>query len=318
MNFLYNKVFLEHDTGMHPESIQRLLSLGDLKETKLISGEPYLHFVHEEPYIAQIKKSCKLGQQLNPETMLSKGSYKAAIYAVGAAIMASKSNDFALVRPPGHHANNDPTSGFCLFNNIAIAAQKLANQNKKVLIIDIDGHCGDGTETFFYNTNKVMYLSLHQYPAFPSFGDENQIGEKEGKGFTINIPLPQTTGDDLYLKAFKQFLPVLKQFNPDVVGVSAGFDAHHKDPLLNLNLTTNTFHEVGKLLQKNFKNIFATLEGGYDIDFLPQCVHNFTDGINNKPMKYKETPTKSSEEVKQELNKRLNNLQNNLKEFWKF
>jgi len=292
MKLIYNPIFLEHDTGMHPENKKRLSSLGELPVTELENGEKYLELVHIPEYIKRIKD-------------------------LSATIMASKSGNFALTRPPGHHAHQDHSSGFCLFNNIAIAAQYHADKGKKVLIIDIDGHLGCSTEKFFYNSDDVMYWSLHQYPAFPGGGDADEIGEGEGSGYTINIPLPPGSGDDIFMDAFESFLPVAKEFQPDIVGISAGFDAHQYDLLLDLRLTVNTFYEIGKLISTNFKNVFATLEGGYNIEVFPKCLYNFLDGINNKEMRFNEQKTDSRIQTFYEYEGRKALTVQLLKKHWK-
>lgn len=319
MDIIYNKIFLEHDTGSHPENKNRLLCMGDLKETSLVNGEHYLELIHEKKYIEQVKKHCNLSEPLDADTMTSTGSFNAAAYAAAAAVMASQTNNFAILRPPGHHAYPSRGTGFCLFNNIAIAAQKLVNEGKKVAIIDIDGHYGDGTAYCFYNSDQVLYCSLHQYPAFPGNGYCNEIGEGKGKGRTVNVPLPPGSGDDLFIKAIEEiFIPVTQQFQPDIVGISAGFDAHHSDPLLQLNVSANSFHKAGSLLQHNFKNIFAVLEGGYNIEALPKCLFNFLDGINGKKMMYAEDQTSSDEFITAEYGLRIKALLEHLLPYWKF
>ena len=257
------------------------------------------------------------GGHADVDTIVSEGSYDAAIYAVGATIMASKSGDFALTRPPGHHAHRDYSSGFCLFNNIGIAAQYHANQGKRVLLIDFDGHLGCGTEKIFYDSNEIMYWSLHQFPAFPGGGDAHEIGEGVGKGYTINVPLPAGSGDEIFMDAFESFLPVAKEFNPDIVGISAGFDSHQYDLLLDLRVTVNSYHKMGKRISQNFKNVFATLEGGYNIEIFPRCLYNFLDGINNQEMKYQESPTDSLIQTYYEYEGRKAIVVQHLRKYWK-
>ncbi len=317
MKLIYNRIFLEHDVGIHPESKRRLQSCGKLKETKIENGEKYLELVHSKKYIDRVKKACRLENYLDSNTIVSKKTYKTAVSAVGATVQASKSNDFALVRPPGHHAFPDHSSGFCIFNNISIAVQKLVDEGKKVLIFDFDSHLGDGTSKYFYESNKVLYWSLHQFPAFPYRGDVDEIGEGNGKGFTVNVPLSPGSGDDIYLEAVKRLLPVARQFKPDLVAVSAGFDGHQSDPLLELRLSMNIFYELGKILSKNFENVFATLEGGYNLEFFPKCLFNFVDGIHGTRQRFKEEKTDSRIITIENFESRIYSLEKNLERFWK-
>jgi acetoin utilization deacetylase AcuC-like enzyme len=317
MKLIYNRVFLEHDTGMHPENKKRLEACGSLPETEVENGEKYLELFHTKEYIRRVKEACVNGVHLDPDTVTSKGSYDAAVHAVGATVMASKTNDFALVRPPGHHAHPDHSSGFCIFNNIAIATQRLVKEGTRVFILDFDAHLGDGTVKFFYDTDRVLYWSLHQFPAFPGGGNVNEIGEGRGKGYTINVPLPPGSGDDIFMNAINTFMPVAEQFKPDVVGVSAGFDAHQHDLLLDLRLSMNVYFEVGRILSDRFKNIFATLEGGYNVEVFPKCLFNFIDGVNKKEIRFREQATDSRMIAIQEYEERAYRLEKNLSEYWK-
>ncbi|MBM3309763.1 MAG: histone deacetylase [Candidatus Altiarchaeales archaeon] len=302
---------------MHPENRKRLESLGSLPERKIENGEKYLELVHTREYIERVKQACKKSEHLDPDTVTSKKSYEAAVYAVGATVMASKTNDFAVVRPPGHHAHPDHSSGFCIFNNVAVASQRLVDEGKKVLIFDFDAHMGDGTEKFFYNTDRVLYWSLHQYPAFPGWGSVDQIGEGRGEGYTINVPLPPGSGDDIFMNAVERFMPAAEQFNPDVVAVSAGFDAHQHDLLLDLRLSVNAYYSLGKILSGKFKNVFATLEGGYNVEVFPKCLYNFLDGMNGRKMRFMEQTTDSRMPAMEEFEARIYRLERNLSKFWK-
>ena len=316
MELLYNKIFFNYKIGALKKD--RFCYFRNLKDNNIIkNGKKYLNLVHSSEYIERIKSLSKESRYLDFDTKLDKESYKIACYAVGLSIEASEKCGFALIQPPGHHASTKRGGGFCLFNNIAIASKKLVEEGKKIAILDFDGHFGDGTAEIFYQSNDVLYISIHQYPAYPGKGWVTDIGSKEGEGYTINIPLPPGSGDDLFNYSIKKILSIIKQFKPDVIGVSAGFDGHREDPLLELNFSLNSFYYIGKTLSKNFKNIFAVLEGGYDPEILFKGVVNFINGINKKEIKFRENPTMSSIKVKKEYKKRITLLKENLSSFWK-
>jgi len=316
MEIIYNKVFLEHETGLHPENKKRLTGLGISVETDIIDGSLYPRLVHNLDYIDKIQFACENKQQLDPDTFTSEGSFRAAMAAVGATVMASETGGFAAVRPPGHHAYPNHASGFCLFNNIAIATTKLVNEGKRVMIFDFDGHLGDGTYHIFKESDKVLFWSLHQYPAYPGGGSEDDIGDGKGRGFSVNVPLPAHTGDDIFRNAVEHFLPIARQFAPDVVAVSAGFDAHHSDPLLELRLSLNSFYYLGEMFKREFTNVFAVLEGGYNLEYMPQCLHNFVDGYNGAPQRFNERPTESEIQLFEEFEFRMHRVETNLREYW--
>ncbi len=317
MKLLFNRIFLEHETGRHPENPRRLQVFGNLTETPIEEGSSLLSLIHHPDYVQKVKDACRLSERLDADTITSSGSFGAAIHAVGATLMAAERGDFALVRPPGHHAYPGRASGFCLFNNVAIGAEYHRRQGKKVLIFDFDGHLGDGTEAIFYSSNDVMYWSLHQYPAFPGNGFVDEIGEGKGMGYTINAPLPPGSGDDIFWNAFESFLPLALQFAPDIVAVSAGFDAHQFDLLLDLKVSNNVFYRIGKSLAEHFPRLFAVLEGGYNVEMLQQGVYSFLAGVNGEPMPYDIPETNSGLLVWETYEIYLNAVLRNLKPYWK-
>ncbi|MGE5356164.1 MAG: histone deacetylase family protein [Deltaproteobacteria bacterium] len=316
MKIIYNDIFLKHDTGHHPENRERLNGFFDFKPTEIIDGRPFIDLVHNGQYIADVEQKCQLGIGLDMDTCCSEHSFVAATAAVGATIMASESGDFALVRPPGHHAYPGKGTGFCIFNNIAIATQNLVNQGKRVLIVDFDGHFGDGTSSIFYDTDKVMFMSMHQHPAFPNSGHPGNIGTGAGEGFNINIAMPAGSGDDIFMDAIKTFLPVAKQFNPDVVAVSAGFDSHKSDMLLDLRISVDSYYKIGFLLSKNFNNIFAVLEGGYVPEVLKLGVENFIAGINKEPQVHSDKISDTDIKIMDIYEHYCNTLILKLRKYW--
>ena len=321
MQLTYNKIFLEHKADNHPERPERLLAFGDLEQSEIENGEKYLKLVYDDKYVDLIKDASRKEINLDADTYTNEKSYEVACYAVGAAIKAAKQNDFALCRPPGHHATSNRAMGFCLFNNVAIACKWLNERGKKVFLLDLDSHSGNGSQEIFYNTDKVLFLSIHQFPAYPGTGWVNEIGVGRGKYYTINIPVPPYTSDDLFVDILSRIIPVIReQYKPDMVAVSAGFDGHKDDPLLQLNLTLNSYYEVGKLLSNNFKNIFACLEGGYNVEVLPHCVSAFLTGINNKRMnlQFKEQRTISAANVQREFESRMKSLKLSHDVYWDF
>lgn len=320
MKILYHPAVLGHETSDHPESMARMSHFTDLEELHEVpDGEPYMSLVHPQSYIDLIKHHAETGKPLDGDTQASVLSFKAAAAAVGITMMAMEQGDFALIRPPGHHAFADEAHGFCLFNNIAIAAQKAVNEGKKVLILDFDGHLGDGTMDIFYESDQVFFWSLHQYPAYPGNGYANEIGEGRGKYYTMNVPLPAGSGDDIMWHAIEYLWPVVEQFNPDLVAVSAGFDAHQFDPMLQLNASANFYYKIGTLLGQKFKGrLFAALEGGYNPEELPLCVSNFVAGINGDPMPYEEVRTSSGLRVWETYEMHLHIVAGAMSRHWKF
>ena len=278
MEILFNSKFLNHNPGSFAEGPYRIEAFQSQVREVDRNGEAFITLVHSEAQLNRVRDAC-MHHQVLAEVQLSPESYAAACSAAGLAIMAAEQGDFAVVRPPGHHAKRERADGFCLFNNMAIAAQKLVNEGKKVFILDIDGHHGDGTQQIFYDSDQVLYCSVHQQFAYPGTGESHETGEGQGKGYTMNFPLPMGAGDRELLEAVDKAISRAQEFQPDVVGVSAGFDGYIDDRLLGLRYTLNGYYQVGIKLSASFEHIFAVLEGGYHLD-IPYCTYQFIRGVN--------------------------------------
>ena len=290
--------WLQHIAGpMHPESPGRLRAIHRVLDAAPIAGIQHarprratreeLLRVHAARHVDRVLALAGQDAQLDPDTAMSPGSTEAALLAAGAAAQLSLEvlrgevdNGFALVRPPGHHAVADNAMGFCLFNNVAVAAEAaLAHGARRVLVLDWDVHHGNGTQASFYSRRDVLFCSSHQFPFYPGSGAPNETGEGEGKGFTVNVALPGGQGDADYGAVFHDlFLPRAQQYRPDLVLVSAGFDPHRADPLGGMDVTERGFAAMcsaAKALAQEVcgGKLVLLLEGGYDLDGLSQSVH---------------------------------------------
>jgi acetoin utilization deacetylase AcuC-like enzyme len=230
--------------------------------------------------------------RLDLDTYMSDGSALAALKAAGAAIegvdeaLSGRKLSAGMVRPPGHHALPAQAMGFCIFNNAAIGAMHALKKVKKVLIVDWDVHHGNGTELVFYDRPEVLYFSVHQYPYFPGTGAASDTGRGDGEGYNVNVPLPAGSMDADYVEAFDRILlPVMEAYRPELVIVSAGYDAHAADPIGGMNMTYAGFHALASIVKKGAgkANVVMLLEGGYSLEHLPSSVEASLLGFMGEP-----------------------------------
>jgi acetoin utilization deacetylase AcuC-like enzyme len=299
VGFVYDPIYLKHDTGQHVENARRLEAItAHLEQTGLkqqltpIKPRPAtieeLSLVHQEQYISYIREAAQRGGGwLDLDTVMSPDSYDAALYAAGGAIKAAEAvmkgevnSAFALVRPPGHHATPKRAMGFCLFNNIAIAAKYALSKFglERIVIIDFDVHHGNGTQEVFYDNPQVLYASTHQYPHYPGTGSIEETGSGEAKGTVVNIPLPGGCGDAEYQQVFEQIIvPVAKRFKPQLILVSAGYDLHWADELALMQVSVTGFAQMVKIIKGLADELCGgrlvfSLEGGYNLNALAASV----------------------------------------------
>ena len=309
---LYDPIFLEHNTGTgHPERPERLLDIIDtLKNNpdfkydliwpqarKALNSE--IALAHSEKYIQLVENEIR---ELNTETptflstgdtIISPKSLDVAQMSVGASLVGIDEimNDnvkaaFSFNRPPGHHATKDRGMGFCIFNHAAIAAKYLQDKHSlsRILIIDFDVHHGNGTQDIFYDDPSVFYFSIHQHPFYPGSGRSTETGIADGVGFTLNIDLPEGSGNEQFIKGFsEQLLPRMNDFKPEFILISAGFDAHDNDLLGKLSYTPEGYSQVAQIINSIYKNsnakgIMYMLEGGY----VPENIDNASQAIIKK------------------------------------
>jgi len=296
-------LFMSHDTGgYHPEAPMRIHYIHTLfagKDPDIAIIDPVqastedIVLNHERSYIDSVKRSCSSNRyvDLDPDTVCSQDSYETALYAAGSvielvrmALSGDIDSGFASIRPPGHHATPDEAMGFCLFNNVAIAAHKAirAFGVDRVIIIDFDVHHGNGTQESFYSNKDVLYFSSHQYPFYPGTGRLNETGSKSAQGYTVNCPLRGGKRDGEMVALYRSVMvPIIKAFKPGLILVSAGFDAHAMDPIGGMEISSKGFGALAGLIRDAAQDvnspIIYALEGGYNFDALRDSVKAVID-----------------------------------------
>jgi len=311
--FLYDERFLLHRTDSgHPECSDRLAvtyraleDAGLLSDITLVQATParlkWIERVHSPRHIFRFEEACmlELGELDHADNQICKDSYDTALLAVGGILNTvdllmegNIDNAFCAVRPPGHHAETNRALGFCYFNNVAIAAKYLREQwqIQRVGIVDFDAHHGNGTQQIFFDDPSVFYYSIHEHPSFsfPGTGREFERGMEEGYGFTLNSPVLPGEGDEAYKELMQRDLfPSFASFKPEVILVSAGFDAHVDDDMSNINLSTEGFSWISRSLvelAETYANgrLISILEGGYALQRLPELIRNHVEILLGK------------------------------------
>lgn len=328
---VYSSAFHKHNNTGHPENAQRLTVMMDaVRQSPLadkitlvephILPEDLLYAVHSKEMIEQIKEiSSQGGAWIDLDTYVCTADDETARLAAGGLLHLCKrvmddhvENGFVLARPPGHHATPRRSMGFCLFNNIALSAYALAEEGARVLIFDPDVHHGNGTQDIFYHRKDVLYQSFHLSPHFPGTGAVEESGSGPGKGYTINAPLEYGHGDAVVSQLLDDiFLPVAKQFDPDIILVSSGFDSHHTDPLGGLQLTADMFGDMIKKYQALQPKLICTLEGGYNLSWIGKCLLSQLGVLTHHPLLFPDA-TQEKADAKQILG----NVKKEVKKYW--
>ena len=306
--YISDPFYLKHKNEPHPENPGRLNAIQkNIESSKYYNNLTLIQprkatvediaKVHGTGYIRSVEDSCRNGvRNLDADTVISSDSYQAALLSAGAGLEAldkilegTVGNAFCAVRPPGHHAEQNKAMGFCLFNNVGVIARYAQDVKniQKIFIFDWDVHHGNGTQHSFYKDSSIYYSSIHQYPFYPGTGGVDETGTGDGLGSNLNIPMRAYSYDTDYINAIEhKLIPVIQKFNPDLIIISAGFDAHENDPLAQINLSTDCY---GKMTQKLMEiandvcngRILSMLEGGYDYSALADSVQLHVETLSS-------------------------------------
>ena len=306
--YISDPFYLKHKNEPHPENPGRLNAIQkNIESSKYYNNLTLIQprkatvediaKVHGTGYIRSVEDSCRNGvRNLDADTVISADSYQAALLSAGAGLEAldkilegTVDNAFCAVRPPGHHAEQNKAMGFCLFNNVGVIARYAQDVKniQKIFIFDWDVHHGNGTQHSFYKDSSIYYSSIHQYPFYPGTGGVDETGTGDGLGSNLNLPMQAYSCDADYINAIEhKLIPVIQKFNPDLIIISAGFDAHENDPLAQINLSTDCY---GKMTQKLMEiandvcngRILSMLEGGYDYSALADSVQLHVETLSS-------------------------------------
>jgi acetoin utilization deacetylase AcuC-like enzyme len=295
--FLEHPSSLEHDTGAHPERAARIIAidrelasrnwLGYERVSSPAVDRALLASVHPESHIAAVERlSASGGGAIDPDTSTSPGSFEAALHAAGGAVQMAEmlvageaDYGFSAHRPPGHHATRTRSMGFCLFNNVAVAARYVLDVRglERVMILDWDVHHGNGTNDIFHDTDQVLFVSIHQSPLYPGTGPASDVGAGVGEGFTVNLPVPPGSGDETFRPLVDEVaVPLAQAYRPQLVLISAGYDAHRDDPLADCRVTEDGYAALTSSMRRVADSLGApvgcVLEGGYALEPLARSV----------------------------------------------
>ncbi len=356
VGLIYDEIYLKHEVGVHVETPKRLIvakkfleekGIWNSKEFPVIKPRKatidQIKYVHSERLIEQIKELSDLAakteslKNIDMDTVVSGDTFESSLYSVGGnltgidkILKGEISSAFGLVRPPGHHSNRYKCAGFCIFNNIAIAAEYLFREKnvKKVAIFDWDCHHGNGTQDIFYDgseNGQLLFFSSHQdgRTLYPGTGFTNEIGSGKGEGYIINFPMAPSSGDDIIQLLYKEIaIPITNEFKPEFILISSGFDTHHTDRLTRMGWTIQGPANLTKLIKSladDYANgkILITLEGGYELDKQAQAIYNVLKVLNSETDLISEDERKSDEKILEYTQERLiKQIKNNLSEYW--